>query len=296
MSMSVDRDQYANADLMWKNQSWGDVTNSQNLGESNTQKLSTKSINQKCGINEGEVLVNKKRSRGGVVIRTENNITNEKEKDGKYRNSNKELHILNERDRRKKMKNLFANLHALLPELPSKADKSSIVDAAVEKIINLKQVFEQLENKKQEKLKSVSKFGTESSFMRNSHLQPFESREAIAADQISLSYNNNFPTSIMEPPPQKVAFNTWSFPNVVLNVCGDVAQFCICATKKSCFLTTISFILEKYRIDVVSAHIMFNENGRFYMIHIQAKQGSLDISSMEKIYNQAAREIMAWIS
>ncbi|CAL5213144.1 unnamed protein product [Lathyrus oleraceus] len=294
--MSVDRDQSVNANFMWENQPWGDHRNSENIGESSKQKLDKKPMNKKEGINEGGVFMNRKRSRGGVVIRTENNITNAEDKDGKYRNSNKKMHILTERERRKKMKNMFANLHALLPKLPSKADKSSIVDAAVIEIINLKKVVEQLEKKKQEKLKFVSKFGTESSFKRNSHWHPHESGEAIVNVQRSLSYNNNFPTHAIESSPQQVGFQTWYTQNVVLNICGAEAQFCICTPKKSCLLTTITSMLEKYTIDVVSANIKFNENGHFYLIQIQAKQRSHDTNSMEETYMQAAREIQMWIS
>ncbi|CAK8577478.1 unnamed protein product [Lathyrus sativus] len=296
MGMSVNRDQPVNVDFMWENQPWGDHTNSENIGESSKQNLDKKSMNQKEGISEGEVPVNRKRSRGGVVIRTENNIKNGDDNGGKYRNSDKEMHILTERERRKKMKNMFSNLHALLPELPSKADKSSIVDAAVKEISNLKLVVEQLEKKKQEKLNPASNFRTESSFVRNSQWHPYESREANVNVQGSSSYNNNFSTRVMEPSPQQVAFQTWPAQNVVLNICGTEAQFCICATKKSCFLTTIAFILDKYMIDVVSATIKFNENGHFYLIQIQAKQRSHDTNSMEEIYKQAAREIMTWIA
>ncbi|CAL5187226.1 unnamed protein product [Lathyrus oleraceus] len=296
MGMSVDRDQFFNADFMWENQPWGDHTNSESIGESSKQKLDNKPMNKKEGINEGEVLVNRKRDRGGVVIRTENNIINAKDKDEKYRNSDKKMHILTERERRKKMKNMFANLHALLPKLPSKADKASIIDAAVIEISNLKEVVEQLEKMKQEKLKFVSKFGTKSSFERNSHWHPHESREATVNVQRSLSYNNNFPTYAIESSPKQVAFQTWSTQNVVLSICGAEAQFCICTTKKSCLLTTIASMLENYMIDVVSANINFNEYGHFYLIQIQAKQRSHDTNSMEETYKQVATEILTWIS
>ncbi|CAN0922442.1 Transcription factor bHLH95, partial [Linum grandiflorum] len=45
--------------------------------------------------------------------------------------SEQQVHIWTERERRKRMRSMFTNLQALLPQLPSKADKSSIVDEAI---------------------------------------------------------------------------------------------------------------------------------------------------------------------
>ncbi|GAU19913.1 hypothetical protein TSUD_95180 [Trifolium subterraneum] len=292
MAMTVDHDQGFHAGFMWENPSWCDLTNSDNLGESSKPKSDMKSMNQNEELNGGEALAHKKRKRGGAVAKSESNTTIGEGKDGKYRGSDHEMHILTERERRKKMRNMFASLHALLPQLPSKADKSTIVDEAVKQIKNLQQVLENLEKKKQEKLKSVSPFGSESSSMiNNSQWNPYESRDAILADQGSSSYNNNnLPISaivtsnpsnalsLSAPPPQQVVFQTWSSQNVVLNICDGEAQFCICSTKKPGLLTTIAFVLEKHMIDV-------------------AKQGSHQVAnSLEEIYKQAASEIITWIS
>ena len=91
-----------------------DLLNSEKLGESSKQKLD---MNHKERFNEREVHVNKKQSGHGILIRSEDD-TNGKGKDEKYREH--EMHILTERKRRKKMSNMFSNLHALLPQLPSK--------------------------------------------------------------------------------------------------------------------------------------------------------------------------------
>ncbi|KAI5381342.1 hypothetical protein KIW84_UN0817 [Lathyrus oleraceus] len=120
------------------------------------------SLNRNQVINEGGVvLVNGKPSRGGLVIKSGKNIKNGKGKGGKYRDSHHEIHIWNERERRKKIRNMFASLHALLPDLPSKVDKSTIVDAAVKEIKNLQQILENLEKKKKDKLRSMSPFVTQ---------------------------------------------------------------------------------------------------------------------------------------
>ncbi|RHN62177.1 putative transcription factor bHLH family [Medicago truncatula] len=287
MAMSVDHDQGVQTGFIWENHPWGVLPISDNLGESSKKRIDTKPLNQKEGINEGDAPVRKKRSRGGVVIRSENNITTDEGEDRKYRDFDHEMHILTERERRKKMRNMFDSLHALLPELPSKADKSTIVDAAMKHIKNLEEIKEKLEKKKQEMLKSVSPLGSESSVI-NSQWHPYESREAFLADQGSSSYNNNLSNAIVTSnpsnafsisPPQQVGFQTWSSQNVVLNICGGEAQFCICSTKKPGLLTTIALVLEKHKIDVISANIMCNANGNFYMImaHVSFKPSLLFI-------------------
>ncbi|KAI5391197.1 hypothetical protein KIW84_076162 [Lathyrus oleraceus] len=155
------------------------------------------------------------------------------------------------------MRNMFSSLHALLPELPSKADNSAIVDATVKKIKNLKKIIE------------------------------------IA---IATSYHSSKALVQSTPPPQQVAFRTWSYQNVVLNIYGGEAQFCICATKILGLLTMIAFVLEKYRIDVVVANITCNGNGNFYMILAHARQCLQDSISVEETYKQATKEIMMLIS
>lgn len=41
--------------------------------------------------------------------------------------SEHEMHIWTERERRKKMRNMFSSLHALLPQLPAKVSKIYII-------------------------------------------------------------------------------------------------------------------------------------------------------------------------
>ncbi|KAI5385592.1 transcription factor bHLH95 [Lathyrus oleraceus] len=133
MVTSVDHDK--NSDSMGESQLWGDLTNLDNIGGSSKRNLDMNSLNRNEVINEGGVLlVNGKPSRGGLVIKSGKNIKNGKGKGRKYRDSRHEMHIWNERERRKKIRNMFASLHALLPDLPSKVDKSTIVDAAVKEI------------------------------------------------------------------------------------------------------------------------------------------------------------------
>lgn len=124
MVTSVDHDQ--NSGSMGESQLWGDLTNLDNIGGSSKRNLDMNSLNRNKVINEGGVvLVNGKPSRGGLVIKSGKNIKNGKGKGGKYRDSHHEMHIWNERERRKKIRNMFASLHALLPDLPSKVNSCS---------------------------------------------------------------------------------------------------------------------------------------------------------------------------
>ncbi|CAK8578198.1 unnamed protein product [Lathyrus sativus] len=215
------------------------------------------------------------------------------------------MHIWNPREMRNETRNMFASLHALLPDLPSKVDKLTIVDATTKEIKNLQLILENLEINKQEKLKSMFPFVSDSSSVTNSPLISYESRKTSIVDQGSSNYNNKFfngaiktsnAVSLYAPPPQQVVFQTWSSKNVVLNICGGKAQFCICASKKSSLLTTIAFTLEKHMIDVISINITRNGNENLYMILVHASQGLYNRNSMEKTCKRAVREILTWIS
>jgi hypothetical protein len=64
--------------------------------------LDMKSMNQTKEISEGEALTNKKQKWGGALTKSESNTIIGEGKDGKYRDSNHEMHILTERERRRK--------------------------------------------------------------------------------------------------------------------------------------------------------------------------------------------------
>ncbi|KAK7319887.1 hypothetical protein RJT34_04615 [Clitoria ternatea] len=229
--------------------------------------------------NESEGKVNKKRSR-----------KNEKEKkiggegkDGRSRESDHEMHIWTERERRKKMRNMFATLHSLLPDLPPKADKSSIVDEAVSYIKNLQQTVEKLEKQKQERL-----LATDSCMLINSQwphpYEPFITDQG--ASDITPTTSDN-----------KVTFRTWTSPNLVLNVCGDEAHFCIYAVKKPALLSTIAFLMHKHYLELTNCTISTIADGNAWMINAHVKRTSIaDGIPLVESYKQAAGEIMPWIA
>ena len=192
--------------------------------------------------------------------------------------SEHELHILNERERRKKMMNMFSNLHALLPQLPPKADKSTIVDEAVNYINSLQRTLQTLEKQKLERDQNETVAGYEQSIITSSQVQPLESREAFLADHHGPSSKHmSMATNVPHPfpvPVTPVGFQTWFSPNVVVNTCGNDAQISVCSPKKPGLLTTILNILENHNLDVVSAHISSDRYRSMYMIHAHADGAS----------------------
>ncbi|KAF7810979.1 transcription factor bHLH95-like [Senna tora] len=173
--------------------------------------------------------------------------------------------IWTERERRRKMRDMFGILHSMLPHLHSKADKTTIVEEAVSYIKTLEETVENLEKVKEERLKSMS-----TTTLGNPSSENTYSREAFMADQAAELNNSAIPINsnpLLIPNYQtSTGFETWSSPNLVLNVSGEDAQFSICSTKKPCLFTTICFVLDKHNIEVLSSHISSRDNQRFYMV------------------------------
>jgi hypothetical protein len=112
--------------VLWENQSWA-FSNSDNSGgseEKTGKKVQGSSSNSQTEIGVGGAPPpppNKKRSRGGVSENGKGSGGVGGGGEGKEGGeSDHEIHIWTERERRKKMRNMFANLHALLPQLPAK--------------------------------------------------------------------------------------------------------------------------------------------------------------------------------
>ncbi|CAB4266338.1 unnamed protein product [Prunus armeniaca] len=203
------------------------------------------------------------------------------------------MHTWTERERRKKMRDMFSSLHALLPQLPAKAYKSTIVDEAVRYIKSLEKT---LQTKQKQKLDKLQRQSTSALIASNTELAG-ETREAFLADHLHPSKNlmvtNAFPASL-----SPACFETWFSPTVVVNICGPDAQFSVCSPRKPGLLTTILYILEKHELDVVSAHISSDQYRCMYMIHAHAG-GSCDhfpeALSVEDTFKLAAGEINLWL-
>ncbi|RZC48457.1 hypothetical protein C5167_016880 [Papaver somniferum] len=277
-----------------------------------------------------------KRSRGGAKSSTGKGTSgggdwNECKLGGE---SDHEIHIWTERERRKKMRNMFSNLHALLPQLPAKADKSTIVDEAVNYIKTLQHSLQKLQKQRLEMLRGGGGGGptlttptvidyepSSSSLVVASNSPTLNTREAFLADQAgpsSASMNNNSSSSMINDnmtfssaaPNNSLSvvpcinnipstFQTWSSPNVVLSVNGDDAQISVCAPRKPGLLTTCCYVLEKHKLEVVTAHVSSDCYRSMFMIHAHAN-GACDQFPeplpVEEIYKLAVGEMIFWLN
>ncbi|KAL5777731.1 hypothetical protein ACOSP7_010657 [Xanthoceras sorbifolium] len=221
-----------------------------------------------------------------------------------------EMHILTERERRKKMRNMFSSLHALLPQLPAKADKSSIVDEAVKYIKTLEQTLQTLERQKLERHQDATHVAdyNEQSIITSSMVQPplEYSREAFLADHLGPSSKNclaTMATDVLLPHPFQLpvpptCFQTWLSPNFVVNMCGNDAQISVCSPRKPGLLAAILYILEKHNLDVVSTNVSSDRYRSMYMIHAHAGGASNQFPetlSVEETFKLAVGEMNLWL-
>ncbi|KAF8410084.1 hypothetical protein HHK36_002606 [Tetracentron sinense] len=290
--------------LLWENCSWA-FSNSDNSGGSE-EKLRNKppgsSSNSPTATETATTTVGKKRGRKGVPKNGKGGRewSEFKGDGGGGGESDHEIHIWTERERRKKMRNMFSNLHALLPQLPAKADKSTIVDEAVNYIKTLQHTLQKLQKQKVEMLRGAATIDHEPSIITPPTLA-FGSREAFLADQGSsnnLSITTNSPHSLLVPR-FSACFQTWSSPNVILSVCGDDAQISVCSQRKPGLLATVFYVLEKHKLEVISAHISSDYYRSMYMIHARASGASdqfLEALPVEEIYKLAVGEMIFWLS
>ncbi|KAK6946099.1 Myc-type, basic helix-loop-helix (bHLH) domain [Dillenia turbinata] len=270
--------------FLWENQSWA-FSNSDDSGGVSEKKSSQglmvpgSSSNSPTAVASSEaaaIPTGKKRGLNGVLKKGKSaGVNGGDNNEGKITGGDSddhEIHIWTERERRKKMRNMFSNLHALLPQLPPKADKSTIVDEAVNYIKTLQHTLQKLQKQKLERLQGITTINYEPSVITAMPKLGFESREAFLADQVSSTNmaitptNTNSNNSFSTPPTFPILFQTWTSSNVILNVCGDEAQISICSPKRPGLLSAICCVLEKHKIEVVSAHISSDYNRCMYMI------------------------------
>ncbi|CAA0830937.1 Transcription factor bHLH95 [Striga hermonthica] len=225
-----------------------------------------------------------------AVVETESPPTNRKKRKpgGDEKKSEHEQHIWIERERRKKMRDMFANLHALMPHLPPRADKATIVDEAVVFIQKLQQTLGALQTQKAQRLYGTAK------------LSP-QTREAFLAEQVSTSRG---PTASSNPPSPLFAngpvyFKTWTSPNVILSACGKDAQINICCPTKPCLPAAVCFVLDKYKIEVLSGQVSSGADRSMFMLQVRATGPLVQCSGsslvVEEIFKQAAAELMVWV-
>ncbi|XP_021842426.2 transcription factor bHLH95 [Spinacia oleracea] len=285
---------HENDALLWENQSWANLSNdtSGNSGGEKAVSLPEQPKEEK----------EKEKKRGRSALKKEKGVKGEKKKEGE---TSDHMHIWTERERRKKMRNMFSDLHALLPQLPPKADKSTIVDEAVNYIRTLESTLLRLQKQKLAETTTNPLLLLEPSVAASSRLAMFSSRETFMADQV-YSINNNskkvhtnttFSTTASRLP---VAIQTWGSNNVVLSICGDDAIFAIYAPKRHALFITICCVFDKYQIETISAHISSDVDRTHFMIRARVEDGAVDqlseLVTVEQIYKRAAAELVLWVN
>ncbi|KAJ7013498.1 transcription factor bHLH95-like [Populus alba x Populus x berolinensis] len=287
--------------FLWDNQTW-DLSNSDNSGGRGEKRGKNIKLPGSSSNSQAEIGIkeqgNKAEKRGRMHKGNGKGGVGEVKEGEGGGESDHETHIWTERERRKKMRTMFCNLHALLPQLPPKADKSTIVDEAVNYIKTLQHTLQKLQKEKLERLQGAPTLGYEPSLIAPQ--MQADSREAFLADQVSssnlaISTTKSLPSVSRYP----VLFQTWTSSNVVLNICGDEAQISICSPKNPGLFTTICYVLEKHNVEVLSAQFSSDCNRSMYMIQAHASGASDQFGEtfpVEEAFKQAACEIMCWVS
>ncbi|XP_076956397.1 uncharacterized protein LOC143631540 [Bidens hawaiensis] len=247
-----------------------------------------------------------KRKHGGVLIKTEIKTENDQHSDGEDEKrirdpqpSEHAKHLLTEKKRRKKMSNMFQELHDLLPKQTPKAKLLTIVDDAITYIKNLQQTLQNLETYKQEMLNHPSPNTSVNSFIAPPQNQTAVSFFPNAGSSSNHSDNIRCPNfgPFAFPLRPNSTFQTWASTNVVLNVCGHDAFLNICCPKKHELLTAIYLVFEKYKLDVVSSQISADQSTSILMIHARVNAPDvLAAFSCEEVYKLAAAEILLLVN
>lgn len=110
----------------------------------------------------------------------------------------------------------------------------------------------------------------EQSIITSQALAPDTRETSLPAGDRSLKNYFSLPTNkpnLLSVPSSSLCFQTWFSPNVVVSMCGNDAHISVCSSRKPGLLATIFYILEKHKLDVLSAHISSTQQRSIYMIH-----------------------------
>uniref|UniRef100_A0A0E0DEA2 BHLH domain-containing protein n=1 Tax=Oryza meridionalis TaxID=40149 RepID=A0A0E0DEA2_9ORYZ len=216
------------------------------------------------------------------------------------------LHIWTERERRKKMKNMFSTLHGLLPKIPGKADKATIVGEAIGYIKTLEDVVQKLETIKTERVRAhqwaaaaaaAAAVAANGGGEGSSHSQaPCHAATAVTVAAVAE------PAPAANAQPQKKAaaraaptLQTWSAPNITLTMAGVDAFINMCLPRQRASFTTVAFVLEKHQIDVVTSTISADQDKSLFSVHVRLNEASLQSTeglTPEAKYKLAVSELM----
>ena len=165
-----------------------------------------------------------------------------------------------------------------MPYICTQADKSTIVDEAVNYIKTLQNSLIKLQKQRHEMQKSATSVDCEQSIITSQALASDTRETSLAASDGSLKNYFSLPTNkpnLLSLPTSPLCFQTWFSPNVVVSMCGNEAHISVCSPRKPGLLATIFYIMEKHKLDVLSAHISSTQQRSMYMIHAHVSPTSL---------------------
>ncbi|TVU29789.1 hypothetical protein EJB05_21376, partial [Eragrostis curvula] len=195
-------------------------------------------------------------------------------------------HIVTERERRKRMKNMYADLHGLLPRIPEKTDKATIVGEAINFIRLLQGTVAQLEKRKQERALARHVAAAAAAAASSSAAPPIAALGRAALPPSDLPQGWSWLPKRQQQPASAAAaaaapapparFQTWSGMNVVLSVANDDAYISVCSPRRPGVLLLVFSVLAKHRIDVVTAQVASDAGRSMFSIHTRVSRCSID--------------------
>ncbi|CAO1942127.1 unnamed protein product [Urochloa humidicola] len=213
------------------------------------------------------------------------------------------VQIIMERERRRHMKDMFNTLLDLMPHVPKKVDKATLVGETINYIKALEQTKANLERKKQER--ALARQAAATANKAGAFSLPV-TRTAHGMAALSDGWGPAIPQQqhaapAAAPPPAALGaagFQTWSTPKVVLSVLSNnEAVINVCAPRQPHMLTLVLSVLSKHGIEVVSMQIAADGAGSLFAIYTRVNgAGGENPLAAEDIYKLAVSEIMVWLS
>ncbi|XP_052145283.1 transcription factor bHLH95-like [Oryza glaberrima] len=289
----------------------GDGDNKEGTGESGNNQLLLPAIAASADKGKGVVAGTGNVDAKGKTTATppaasSTNAPNNQGGGGGGGRSRERMHIFAERERRRKIKNMFTDLRDLVPSLTNKADKATIVGEAISFIRSLEETVADLERRKRERDSLAARCARLGLGGSSSSSAPPPPPPPAAADDTAAV----MPPAPAVPPPDAAAVTAgpepapgtlmvWSGPSVVLNLCGgDQAFINVSVARRPGVLTMIVDVLERHSIDVVTAQIASDQSRSLFTIHtsVDRERGMfMDTATAEEIYQLAVSEIMVWL-
>ncbi|CAA7405223.1 unnamed protein product [Spirodela intermedia] len=198
------------------------------------------------------------------------------------------LPVWSEEERRKKINDLFTNLHSVLPHLSADDEFLTVIEEFTIFSRSLEGTLGRLERDKERMGKTVVNEG-----------YAMDSKEALLSGRRKQFSAANFPPEIFSAPLMQDYKFCWASPNAVLSVAGDHAHISICSDKSPGLLFGIAKVLEVHNLAVVSQYVSSDPFKDVIMIHIKANMdyGQLvDTQITERVFKLAMDDIMQWIS